>query len=657
MANELIHNSAGTSLTQAEFEAVGLHGFNSQATGDLAYASSSSQLSRLGIGSASDILTVSGGIPAWTSTPTLAGLTMTGDIAMGENDLTGVGDITGVDSFAFNSAGAITDCASVTATANLTLSAASGSDVLIGDGSTLLYIDGGTNTLSIGDTASALRQLQSIFVFSDPSSTMYAGVFDSRWTVTSTNANVVVGVAGWTTNGSSSADDLTATVGLVGVWGQAYLSTGGSPSGTITGAAAFYAANSEALAFSLALTNQYGIYVETPTRGGTSNYGVYVAGGGTYALWTDAGTNRFDGAVVGASGAGFILSSNTCAFQEATAITTSAGNLTLSPSSTLAVTTAMTASSTITVTGAVAGATGAGFILSSSAMAFQEATVISTTAGNLTLTPTSDVVVSTDLSVAGTIKNASGDISLNATSNFDLQSDMTVPAGWVLSNGSGTIIVRPTTEFRMETSDVIQTDTNSGGTVEFGVFNQANTASSQARATIEVGGTSAGDPYILYQINGGNSWACGLDNDQSDQFVWSASSAPGTTDRMRLVFATGVLSVDGDGGGSDDPVSLFDEYDDAIVLRNWAHGDAGLISREQREENRRLLTQMGIWEPAREGWGEHAFYKLQPMMKLMAGGIYQNRAYLDQLHSEVLELRRENQLLQGQLRKVLNEPS
>ncbi len=67
MANELVHSSAGTSLTQAEFEAVGLHVCNSQATGDLIYASSATQLSRLGVGTNGDFLTLTAGVPAWTS--------------------------------------------------------------------------------------------------------------------------------------------------------------------------------------------------------------------------------------------------------------------------------------------------------------------------------------------------------------------------------------------------------------------------------------------------------------------------------------------------------------------------------------------------------------------------------------------------------------
>jgi len=71
MANELVHASQGTTLTQAEFEAVGLHVCNSQATGDLIYASSSTQLSRLAIGAADTILTCNGTIPSWSTTPIL----------------------------------------------------------------------------------------------------------------------------------------------------------------------------------------------------------------------------------------------------------------------------------------------------------------------------------------------------------------------------------------------------------------------------------------------------------------------------------------------------------------------------------------------------------------------------------------------------------
>jgi hypothetical protein len=78
MAGEFQHQSKGTVLTQSEYESIDAHQFDSQATGDIMYASSSSQLSRLGVGSNNDVLVVSSGIPAWAST--LAGLTLTSPV-------------------------------------------------------------------------------------------------------------------------------------------------------------------------------------------------------------------------------------------------------------------------------------------------------------------------------------------------------------------------------------------------------------------------------------------------------------------------------------------------------------------------------------------------------------------------------------------------
>jgi len=75
MGNELKHGSVGTELTQAEWEAVGTHVIDSQAEGDIIYASSSAQLSRLGKGADNTVLHLASGVPAWSAT--LAGLTLT----------------------------------------------------------------------------------------------------------------------------------------------------------------------------------------------------------------------------------------------------------------------------------------------------------------------------------------------------------------------------------------------------------------------------------------------------------------------------------------------------------------------------------------------------------------------------------------------------
>lgn len=68
MANEFRHGSVGTELSQAEWESITGHSFDSQATGDMLYATSGTQLSRLAIGAANRVLTSTGAAPQWSTT-------------------------------------------------------------------------------------------------------------------------------------------------------------------------------------------------------------------------------------------------------------------------------------------------------------------------------------------------------------------------------------------------------------------------------------------------------------------------------------------------------------------------------------------------------------------------------------------------------------
>ena len=99
MTNEFKHGSVGTELTQTEWEAIGTHVFESQSTGDILYASSGTQLSRLAIGSTNNLLTISGGVPAWTGTPTLTSLTLAGvsSFTMGTESTPIVNDTAGTN--------------------------------------------------------------------------------------------------------------------------------------------------------------------------------------------------------------------------------------------------------------------------------------------------------------------------------------------------------------------------------------------------------------------------------------------------------------------------------------------------------------------------------------------------------------------------------
>jgi len=90
MANEFKHTSVGSQLSQTEYEAVGGHVLDSQAAGDIIYASSTSQLSRLEIGTAGKVLEVSSGLPAWTAAITGATSILNAALVIGrdaDNDI------------------------------------------------------------------------------------------------------------------------------------------------------------------------------------------------------------------------------------------------------------------------------------------------------------------------------------------------------------------------------------------------------------------------------------------------------------------------------------------------------------------------------------------------------------------------------------------
>lgn len=148
MANEFKHVSVGTELTQSEYESTTGHVFNSQATGDIMYASSSSQLTRLGIGDTGAVLTVSGGIPAWDTT-----WSPTGDLIPASDDSYDLGSASAAWQDLFLEGDiTLTDAGTISTSAGaLSLTPASGSAIVLDTSTTL---DGGvlTFTPSTDDT-------------------------------------------------------------------------------------------------------------------------------------------------------------------------------------------------------------------------------------------------------------------------------------------------------------------------------------------------------------------------------------------------------------------------------------------------------------------------------------------------------------------------
>ena len=72
----------------------------------------------------------------------------------------------------------------------------------------------------------------------------------------------------------------------------------------------------------------------------------------------------------------------------------------------------------------------------------------------------------------------------------------------------------------------------SGVTNTLTVTNPSNTASSAARSTVTVGGTSAGNPTRNWNVAGSTDWEMGIDNADSQKWKLSQATALGTNDTI-----------------------------------------------------------------------------------------------------------------------------
>lgn len=203
-----------------------------------------------------------------------------------------------------------------------------------------------------------------------------------------------------------------------------------------------------------------------------------------------------------------------------------------------------------------AGLTDAAFTMSSSADWFIGSSVIETSntpaidgagAGVLTL---AGVDFIDDSSIAATLTmgtgtSVSGTFATDAiTAGSNLSgatwaadgSDTNIPLT-LTPKGTGTVTV-DSGGVLVTAGDIIDSHGAISGDVTIEVTNTDNTmADSRAGFEVTTGGTSAGDPYVNFLINGGQAFTMGIDNSTTnDDFVISDSSALGTSN---------VLSIDG----------------------------------------------------------------------------------------------------------------
>lgn len=77
----------------------------------------------------------------------------------------------------------------------------------------------------------------------------------------------------------------------------------------------------------------------------------------------------------------------------------------------------------------------------------------------------------------------------------------------------------------------------SGVTNTLTITNPSNTGSSAARTSVTVGGGTAGDPTLNFNINGVTDWEMGIDNNSNDDLKISQSTSLGTNDTWIMTTA------------------------------------------------------------------------------------------------------------------------
>lgn len=125
-----------------------------------------------------------------------------------------------------------------------------------------------------------------------------------------------------------------------------------------------------------------------------------------------------------------------------------------------------------------------------------------------------------------------------------IESTTTIESGTTMTVGTGLTVT--TGGILVSGGDIINAHGSVGGdvTIEVTNSNNSNTAS-RSGVEIAVGGSSAGDPYLRFEISGvgASTMTMGLDNSASDLFVISNSSAIGTSNALTLSQAGALVAT------------------------------------------------------------------------------------------------------------------
>ncbi len=145
-----------------------------------------------------------------------------------------------------------------------------------------LIVNGGANTLS--GIASAFENLST---YTGTGTLAYLGATDN-YVYNESSGTITLATGQYNYIENESTGTITEAAG-------SYSWINNTGTGTITDAYGYFV-NSAVNSGGGTFTNNYGVYVQDQTVG-SSDYGVYIQGADTYALWVDADTSRFDGLV------------------------------------------------------------------------------------------------------------------------------------------------------------------------------------------------------------------------------------------------------------------------------------------------------------------------------------------------------------------------
>ena len=125
--------------------------------------------------------------------------------------------------------------------------------------------------------------------------------------------------------------------------------------------------------------------------------------------------------------------------------------------------------------------------------------------------------------------------SINSLGPGDVQGPaLSTNEALVVYDGTTGRLVKNGVVTQDSTGNISQSTAVSGASLSILTSNTSNTANATAFYAVRVAGSTASDAYYQANITSGQSWVWGLDNSDSDAYVLSSSSTPGTTNVMRV---------------------------------------------------------------------------------------------------------------------------